>query len=146
MRLWSFHPHYLDARGLVTLWREALLAQAVLRGTTRGYTRHPQLHRFNESTAPQNAIAAYLQAVAAEALARGYRFDTGKIVLPGASEVLPVSSGQLQYEWMHLRAKLAVRNPAWLEQLASVAAPEPHPLFVVVPGAIAAWERAAPRR
>jgi hypothetical protein len=36
---------YLDGRGLVALWREALLAQAVLRGRTRGY-RHPQLARF----------------------------------------------------------------------------------------------------
>ncbi|HET8644201.1 MAG TPA: pyrimidine dimer DNA glycosylase/endonuclease V, partial [Vicinamibacteria bacterium] len=46
MRIWTLHPRYLDARGLVALWREALLAQAVLRGRTRGYTRHPQLARF----------------------------------------------------------------------------------------------------
>ena len=32
MRIWSLHPEYLDSRGLVALWREALLAQAVLRG------------------------------------------------------------------------------------------------------------------
>lgn len=32
MRLWSVHPKYLDARGLVVLWREALRAQAVLPG------------------------------------------------------------------------------------------------------------------
>ena len=37
MRLWSLHPSYLDARGLVALWREGLLAQAVLKGRTRGY-------------------------------------------------------------------------------------------------------------
>ncbi len=37
MRLWSLHPRYLDAKGLVALWREALLARAVLRGATRGY-------------------------------------------------------------------------------------------------------------
>lgn len=30
------HPRYLDAKGLVALWREALLVQAVLRGETRG--------------------------------------------------------------------------------------------------------------
>lgn len=36
MRLWSLHPNCLDAQGLVALWREALLAQAVLRGQTRG--------------------------------------------------------------------------------------------------------------
>ena len=28
MRIWSVHPQYLDAKGLVALWREALLAQA----------------------------------------------------------------------------------------------------------------------
>ena len=27
MRLWTLHPKYLDAKGLVALWREALLAQ-----------------------------------------------------------------------------------------------------------------------
>jgi Pyrimidine dimer DNA glycosylase len=48
VRLWSLHPKYLDARGLVALWREALLAQAVLRGRTRGYRHHPQLARFED--------------------------------------------------------------------------------------------------
>jgi hypothetical protein len=38
MRLWSLHPRYLDPQGLVALWREALLARAVLRGETRGYS------------------------------------------------------------------------------------------------------------
>src|SRR5690606_6899395 len=42
MRLWSLHPRYLDRQGLLALWREALLARAVLRGETRGYTLHPQ--------------------------------------------------------------------------------------------------------
>ena len=48
MRLWSLHPKYLDPQGLVALWREALLAQAVLRGNTRGYLNHPQLLRFRQ--------------------------------------------------------------------------------------------------
>ncbi len=51
MRLWSLHPQYLDAQGLVALWREALLAQAVLRGKTRGYQHHPQLQRFRSASA-----------------------------------------------------------------------------------------------
>jgi len=46
MRLWTLHPRYLDAAGLVALWREGLLARAVLRGRTRGYRHHPQLERF----------------------------------------------------------------------------------------------------
>jgi len=36
MRLWSLHPRCLDAKGLVALWREGLLARAVLRGVTKG--------------------------------------------------------------------------------------------------------------
>lgn len=35
MRLWSLYPCYLDAKGLVALWREGLLAQKGLRGKTR---------------------------------------------------------------------------------------------------------------
>jgi len=46
VRIWSLHPKYLDRQGLTACWREALLAQAVLNGATRGYTRHPQLVRF----------------------------------------------------------------------------------------------------
>jgi len=32
LRLWSLNPKYLDAKGLVALWREALLARKVLSG------------------------------------------------------------------------------------------------------------------
>ncbi|HKX52383.1 MAG TPA: pyrimidine dimer DNA glycosylase/endonuclease V [Nitrosospira sp.] len=38
MRLWTLHPRYLDTKGLVAAWREALLAQKVLSGLTSGYT------------------------------------------------------------------------------------------------------------
>jgi len=55
VRLWSVHPEYLDSRGLVALWREALLAQAVLRGETRGYRRHPRLARFRARPDPTAA-------------------------------------------------------------------------------------------
>ena len=62
VRLWSLHPKYLDAKGLVALWREGLLAQAVLLGKTKGYKNHPQLERFRESSDPEGAIADYLEA------------------------------------------------------------------------------------
>ena len=32
----SKHPEYLDAKGLVALWRESLLAQKVLLGKIKG--------------------------------------------------------------------------------------------------------------
>jgi hypothetical protein len=147
MRLWSIHPRYLDARGLVALWREALLAQAVLRGRTRGYRYHPQLQRFVTSSAPRAAIARYLRAVQAEALRRGYRFDARKIGHSRPIEPLPVTRGQLRYEMQHLRRKLRVRAPAWLARLPATAVPQAHPDFRVMRGGIAPWEAspAAPK-
>ena len=70
MRLWSVHPRYLDAQGLVAIWREALLARAVLRGATKGYRHHPQLERFRAHASPRYAICAYLSAIQAEAYER----------------------------------------------------------------------------
>ena len=145
MQLWSLHPGYLDARGLTALWREALLAQAVLRGRTRGYKHHPQLQRFADSTAPRAAIARYLRAVQAQAERRGYRFDASKIE-PGARiETLPVTRGQLIYERGHLKRKLGMRAPAWLAKLPAICVPQPHPAFRAVGGGIACWEIAALR-
>ena len=140
MRLWTLHPGYLDPRGLVALWREALLAQAVIAAKTRGYTRHPQLLRFLESPSPQAAISSYLRAVHVEASARAYSFDATKIGNAGDADTILASCGQLEYEWEHLQTKLRVRAPAWLERFSCTSRPEPHPLFHVVPGAVSAWE------
>ena len=74
MRIWSLHPKYLDAKGLVALWRETLLAKNVLEGKTKGYKNHPQLDRFKTAQEPINAINFYLKAVWLEAVARNYSF------------------------------------------------------------------------
>lgn len=142
MRLWSLHPGYLDARGLVALWREALLAQAVLAGETRGYRNHPQLERFRGGARPAALIAEYLRAVHAESLERGYRFDKSKIGRLRTSKRLDVTSGQLEFEWRHLMNKLETRAPELHEKyLSEKSPPAPHPLFRVKPGEIADWER-----
>lgn len=141
MRLWSLHPKYLDPQGLVALWREALLARAVLRGETRGYTHHPQLDRFKAHPCPRLAINSYLAAIHGEATRRGYAFDRSRIGPLRAVESIPVSSGQVAFEWLHLQRKLAVRNPALLAQLSHVTVPACHPLFRRKPGAVASWER-----
>ena len=140
MRLWSLHPQYLDAKGLVALWREGLLAQKVLLGNTRGYRNHPQLQRFKQQADPVASIAAYLHAVQAEAVLRGYRFDAAKIASGGAVETISVTDGQIAYELAHLTVKLKCRDPAALQRLAHIEAPALHPLFVLVGGGIEAWE------
>ena len=138
MRLWSLHPRYLDPQGLVALWREGLLAQAVLAGRTRGYIRHPQLDRFR--AAPQ-AIGVYLHAIADEARRRGYRFDAAKVPPVRGGHALDVTDGQLRYEWTHLRAKLRARSAEWHRRTRGVTMPDAHPMFVVVSGPVAEWER-----
>ncbi len=142
MRLWSLHPRYLDPQGLVALWREALLARAVLRGQTRGYRDHPQLERFKVHPHPRLAISAYLAVVHDEATQRGYRFDRTKVGPVRNVQSIPVSSGQLALEWRHLQRKLAARSPAALCRWEGVTLPACHPLFRRRPGPVASWERA----
>ena len=141
MRLWSLHPKYLDPQGLVALWREALLAQAVLRGETRGYRSHPQLERFKNHTTPLAAISLYLEAIYAEAVARGYAFDKSKFQVTGEPATLVVTSGQLDYEWSHLLGKLKTRNSVIYQKWQATIRPEPHPMFAVRAGQVEAWER-----
>ncbi|MCY3824248.1 MAG: pyrimidine dimer DNA glycosylase/endonuclease V [Nitrospinae bacterium] len=141
MRLWSLHPKYLDPQGLVALWREALLAQAVLAGETKGYRNHPQLERFRGGARPAALIAEYLRAVHAESIKRGYRFDKDKIGRLRTSKRLDVTSGQIDFEWRHLMKKLKTRSPEQYEKLLAENTPLPHPLFRVTPGEIADWER-----
>jgi hypothetical protein len=141
MRLWSLHPKYLDPQGLVALWREALLARAVLSGSTRGYRNHPQLTRFSSQASPLAAIGSYLQGVYSEAASRGYAFDRSKLGRARSRTRILVSDGQLDHEWRHLLGKLSVRSPALHGQLACQAGRECHPLFDVRPGPIEPWER-----
>ena len=141
MRLWSLHPKYLDARGLVALWREGLLAQAVLSGKTRGYRHHPQLARFRTSSSSAGLIAEYLRAICEEATNRGYRFDVRKIGRSRCGDQLAVTRGQLEYEWVHLLKKLEARDPRWLGRWSRIVRPQAHPIFRACRGGIADWEK-----
>jgi len=143
MRIWSIHPGYLDGKGLVALWRETLLAQKVLLGETKGYTNHPQLVRFKEHDNPVDAIGVYLEYVYIEAKSRGYNFDQSKIVSTSTVSQISVTTGQLEYEWGHLRAKLRVRDPNRIKQLKmdKTTTIIPHPLFLAEDGPVESWEK-----
>ncbi len=141
MRLWTLHPKYLDARGLVALWREALLAQKVLQNKTRGYTHHPQLVRFRAQRDPSQAIAAYLRTVCEEADSRGYSFDARKIAPTRSRKRITTTRGQLLYEWDHLQKKLRLRDPARFAEIKQIREPDANSLFDIVDGTIEAWEK-----
>jgi hypothetical protein len=141
MRLWSLHPSFLDPKGLVALWREALLAQKVLQGKTTGYRFHPQLHRFRRSDEPLVAISMYLWPVHDEAARRGYAFDASKIALQRQILSLAVTQGQLAFEHEHLKKKLRHRDPERFRVIRRTSQITAHPLFVVVTGKIEPWEK-----
>lgn len=141
MRLWSLHPSLLDRAGLVAVWREALLAQHVLRGKTKGYRFHPQLQRFRDCRAPLTAISAYLRALHDEAIRRGYSFDASKIARRKGPLTLPVTQGQVEFELDHLKKKLKHRDQERYLMMRHVRNAAIHPLFTVVPGKIESWER-----
>ena len=140
MRLWSLHPKYLDSKGLVALWREALLAQNVLAGNTKGYTNHPQLNRFKKTINPMGAIASYLRFIVIEAGFRGYRFDNSKILNKRLQSKIKVTGGQLAFEYRHLLAKLKIRNTDKYNCLKIAKDIELHPIFTKVGGKIESWE------
>lgn len=144
MCLWSLHPHYLDAKGLVALWRESLLAQQVLAGKTLGYRHHPQLIRFSEQAIPLAAMGNYLTEICREADRRGYHFTKDKILQPGSlgeAEKIPVTRGQLLYERAWLCGKLQTRDPQRHGEFICLSEIESHPLFEIIEGPVAAWEK-----
>lgn len=141
MRLWSLHPKYLDKLGLLGLWREALLAQKVLLGETTGYRNHPQLVRFKNTRDPVLYIGTYLYYVHLEGISRGYRFNQEKIVRYSLSLKMPVTRGQLEYEFRHLLRKLEKRSPYKYLEIKDEKVIEPHPLFYVIDGDVEDWER-----
>jgi len=142
MRLWSIHPKYLDSKGIVALWREGLLAKAVLEGKTKGYTNHPQLQRFKKHKSPLNAINAYLFEVLVEANERGYNFDKTKVVETKLSEKIIVTRGQIEFEQKHLLKKLNIRDKVKHSSIKKEMKILPHRIFEIVEGEIEPWEKA----
>lgn len=142
MRLWTLHPRHLDTAGLVALWREGLLARAVLRGATRGYRNHPQLVRFRETSRPVACLDTYLSIVCDEADRRGYSFARSKLGRGRLRVKITATQDQLAFEWAHLRRKLRTRaRPSAVTDRST--SPSAHPLFHVVRGPVAEWERGA---
>lgn len=140
MRLWSIHPGYLDAKGLVALWREGLLAQKVLLNETKGYKKHPQLIRFKINKNSLGAIASYLRYVEEEACKRGYNFNRHKIINKRINTKILVNSGQIEYEFKHLLNKLKKRDPDLYKKLKNTKTIKLHPLFTRKNGEVEEWE------
>jgi len=95
---------------------------------------------------PVACLNTYLRAIYHEAAPRGYRFDRRKLGRTPGHHQIAVTTGQLAFEWCHLKRKLRARSPAAYRALRSERGPAAHPLFIVADGPVSAWERAAGRR
>jgi hypothetical protein len=136
---------------LGAVWREGLLAQAVLLGRTKGWRRHSQLLRFQVHEEPLDAIGFYLRHIHDEARTRGYRYDQLKIAAPVEYvDAIDVTNGQLLYELRILKERLKRRSPNTFQNLLKrekrEACPTPHPLFTIVEGTVEPWEKSYWRR
>lgn len=140
MRIWSIHPKHLDAKGLVALWRETLLARKVVEGNTKGYRNHPQLFRFLETGDPIGYLNCYLHEVWNEAMRRGYSFSKDKLQQADRHKKMALSCGQFDYEKEHLIRKLEKRSPEWLRKI-QLTELDCHPIFQLTEGGIESWER-----
>lgn len=140
MRIWSLHPKYLDTKGLVALWREALLAKKVLEGKTRGYKNHPQLNRFKKAKNPVRLINQYLSEVHNEATVRNFHFDKKKINPAFRKSTIPVTTGQVNHEVKHLLNKLKKRDYNKYKELKSLSVFEINPVFKSEDGETEEWE------
>jgi hypothetical protein len=141
MRIWSLHPKYLDAKGLVALWRESLLAKQVLEGKTIGYKNHPQLIRFKNSWNAVGCINQYLTSVYENSLERGYNFNKNKANLDFMPTKLTVTDKQIKFEMKHLLKKLKTRDPERFHKLSRKIKIDAHPLFRIIDGEIEPWEK-----
>ena len=146
MRLWSLHPSYLDFKGLNAVWREGLLAQAVLLGKTTAWKNHSQLTRFKNYEKPIPAIGFYLLKIVEEANNRRYQYNKTKIYNP-LENVTPikVTTGQLQYEWKILMERLKNRDARKYQEILHrcqrVIIPQSHSLFIPINGEVEPWEK-----
>ncbi|MDD5193037.1 MAG: pyrimidine dimer DNA glycosylase/endonuclease V [Candidatus Nanoarchaeia archaeon] len=136
MRIWSIHPKYLDAKRLTAVWRETLLAKAVLEGKTKSYKNHPQLIRFKLLKNPLVFINTYLYHIHQESMKRGYKFNIELFNKEFTETKIPVNDKQLIYEINHLKKKLD-----FPEHLRDIKLPEPNPIFVIKEGEIEDWEK-----
>lgn len=95
---------------------------------------------------PLVAINSYLYFVFLEGKRRSYSFSESKIaILEPLTGIIPVTIGQILYEFQHLCEKLKCRSEDRYKRLClnppSVEEIKPHPVFYTVPGEIEEWEK-----
>ncbi len=122
-----------------------MLAQKILMGVKKGesarYLNHPQMERFKKHKNPLGALATYLFYVWKEDVWGAYGFDKDRIKGVLIEERMEVTSGQLEYEFKHLKKKLKIRDAEKYKELLTIKEIEANPFLVVKKGPVASWEK-----
>lgn len=147
MRMWSFHPKYLDNVGLNRAINESIAGYKALIKTKEGYPlaweKHPQLERFKNTLFGNVLLRQYIKYLldykyALQMKQLGYNSYIGLFICENFQSV---NIQQLKYEWNHYLVKLLKRNKDLYNDLKNIELPDPHPLFKIVNGEIENWER-----
>lgn len=152
MRLWSFHPKYLDPCGSWRCYSEGMGGIRALLGHQRMHAQHPQLERWRALDNPTNAIAWYLDVVHTEASWNNMQWAAEHTEhmahVDSPRPTITVTHGQLVWEWQHYRHKLETQRgrDRYLAGLPAVYGVEPHPMLRVVEGLVEPWETTAGER
>lgn len=144
MRIWSLHPKYLDKKELIDSWNDGLRTIGILTRNHQGSIFRPELSRFRSQSEPIIAVEKYLLSIANEAKRRGYMVDIRKLpsIPVVVSHKIPVSSGQIEYEWRQLMHVLAGRSPGFLRRIEYSPSHDINPIFYKRPGHdIETWEK-----
>ncbi|MEM0371866.1 MAG: hypothetical protein QXW05_05470 [Ignisphaera sp.] len=99
--------------------------------------------RFKQSQNPLLSIGTYLYYVYLEGVNRGYRFNLNKIKVYNTSITgfIPITSGQIRYEYKLLLYKLSSRDPQWRKQIECIERIDVNPVFYIIEGSISEWEK-----
>jgi len=152
MRLWSFHPKYLDDQTLYLTWKKGMIAVRALTGNLAGYERtyanHGQLVRFRQQPDPVQAISDYMHALVDEAQRRGYTYPRyfKRKALPKSPNGtrMTVTAGQMECEVWRYANDILGRRRGMIQHYVrffGIPEPDPHPIFTLVRGPVAEWER-----
>jgi len=142
MRLWSFHPKYLDPKSLLAVWDDGLEA---VRALANGVPGHPQLIRFQRQRHPLQAISDYLYPIADVAcrFPELISIEYNAIPCQRGNTNINVTAGQLELEvWLFgsLLVKGRGGGPHYIK-FWSISEHEIHPVFSLVRGAVEDWEQ-----
>jgi hypothetical protein len=129
VRLWHFHPKYLDVKGFCAQWFEAY----ILLGKLMEGKRHSQLKMIMESKSPITSLQKYMLALYKESKNRGYSFDINLIgpYQKVGTKRIPLEVNHYLRDWNMYKKRVEKRNPEFYKKIKDVNFPEPNPIFQV---------------